>query len=273
VQSGVKELCLVSQDTSAYGRDLRTEGHPPKHAPRSADPTLAELVQQVAAVDGVHWVRLLYLYPDALSPELLELLAHHERVVPYVDMPMQHASDAMLRRMRRGHGARRLRNIVEQLRTSIPSLTLRSAFIVGHPGETQADFDELREFVQWAAPERLAVFRYSDEAGTRSHTLSDKVPPLVAANRERSLMAVGRRISRRNNRALLGRTLEVLVEGPSDEHPLVLMGRHAGQAPEIDGQVYLSTGELADAPPERGSVVSAIVTQASDYDVVAEPQG
>lgn len=259
VASGVREINLVSQDTIAYGRDL-----PPPNG-GGPKPGLADLVRRVADVKGVHWVRLFYLYPESIGPALVELLAHHPRVVPYVDMPLQHAADAMLRRMRRGHGGARLRRIVATLRERIPNLTFRTAFIVGHPGETDAEFDELCDFVRWAEFERVGVFRYSDEESARSHDLPGKVPPLVAANRARRLMAIQRRIAHRKNEALVGRELEVLVSGASDEHEYVLMGRHAGQAPEIDGHVYLSGGEASP-----GQIRRVVVTQASDYDLVGE---
>src|SRR5260370_3221568 len=163
-------------------------------------------------------------------------------------MPLQHASDAMLRRMRRGHGKDRQKRLVERLRKSIPRLTLRTAFIVGHPGETQADFDELCAFVEWARFDHAVLFRYSDEETCASNALPDKVSPLVAANRARKLAAIQRHIAREKNRALVGREIEVLVEGTSEEHDLVMKGRHAGQAPELDGCVYLSHGE----PPAGG---------------------
>jgi len=238
VDAGVRELCLVSQDTVSYGRDLADK------------PRLAELVRQVADVPGVAWLRLFYLYPETLDDELVELLAEHPRIVRYVDMPLQHAADGMLRRMRRGHGGARLRRVVERLRTRIDGLTFRTAFIVGHPGETDAEFDELCEFVRWAQFERVGVFRYSDEDTSKSETLPDKVPARVAAARHRRLMTLQRRIAHQKNAALVGKQLEVLVEGASDEHEYVLMGRHAGQAPGIDVRVE--------------------VTQASDYDLVGE---
>ncbi|HVY49626.1 MAG TPA: 30S ribosomal protein S12 methylthiotransferase RimO [Minicystis sp.] len=250
---GVREVNLVSQDTIAYGRD------------RDERPKLAELVRAVADVEGLSWVRLFYLYPEALDDALVELLAHHPRVVKYVDMPLQHAADAMLRRMRRGHGGARLRQVVTRLKTAIPGLTFRTAFIVGHPGETDAEFDELCEFVRWAEFDRVGVFRYSDEETNRSHALAGKVAPLVAANRSRRLMAVQRKIAHKKNEALVGQELDVLVEGTSDEHEYVLMGRHAGQAPDIDGQVYLSGGEA-----RPGEMRRVVVTQASDYDLVGE---
>ena len=260
VDAGVRELCLVSQDTVSYGRDLADK------------PRLAELVRQVADVPGVAWLRLFYLYPETLDDELVELLAEHPRIVRYVDMPLQHAADGMLRRMRRGHGGARLRRVVERLRTRIDGLTFRTAFIVGHPGETDAEFDELCEFVRWAQFERVGVFRYSDEDTSKSETLPDKVPARVAAARHRRLMTLQRRIAHQKNAALVGKQLEVLVEGASDEHEYVLMGRHAGQAPGIDGQVYLSVDPAAedDAAPRPGQLVRVEVTQASDYDLVGE---
>ncbi|MCC6523932.1 MAG: 30S ribosomal protein S12 methylthiotransferase RimO [Polyangiaceae bacterium] len=258
---GVREVNLVSQDTVAYGRDL------PGGA--SAEARLAPLVRRVADVPGVRWVRLFYLYPEKLDPELVELVAHHPRVLPYVDMPLQHAADAMLRRMRRGHGGARLRRLVDELRQKVPGLTFRTAFIVGHPGESAAEFEELCDFVRAAEFEHLGVFRYSDEESAASHALDAKVPALVAANRWRRLMAIGRRIAARKNAAFVGRELEVLVEGASEEHELVLVGRHRGQAPEIDGQVFLSGGAELDAPPRAGDLVRARVTQATDYDLAA----
>jgi len=253
---GIVELNLISQDTIAYGRDLREPGTPAR---------LADLVRRVADVRGIRWVRLFYLYPEAIDDELVELLAHHPRVVPYVDMPLQHAADAMLRRMRRGHGKDRQRRVVDGLRKAIPDLTFRTAFIVGHPGETDAEFEELCEFVEWARFEHVGVFRYSDEESATSFGFDAKVKPLVAANRYRRVMALQRRVARDANRARIGRELEVLVEGPSDEHEFVMKGRHRGQAPEIDGEVFLSGDEA-----EVGQFRRVKIVQASDYDLVGD---
>jgi ribosomal protein S12 methylthiotransferase len=255
VAGGAIELNLVSQDTMAYGRDL---GKDARHS-------LADLVRRVADVKGVRWVRLFYLYPETVDEALIDLLANHPRVVPYVDMPLQHAADTMLRRMRRGHGKDRQKRVVERLRKAIPGLTFRTAFIVGHPGETQAEYEELCDFVAWARFEHAVVFRYSDEDTCSAHELPDKVPTLVAANRARKLMALQRRIAREKNRALVGRELDVLVEGPSEEHELVMKGRHAGQAPDIDGSVYLSEGEA-----HAGEMRRVRIVQASDWDLVGE---
>jgi ribosomal protein S12 methylthiotransferase len=251
--AGVLELNLISQDTVAYGRDL-------------GDATaLADLVRQVADVPGVRWVRLFYLYPETLTNDLIDVLAEHPRVVPYVDMPLQHASDPMLRRMQRGHGGDRLRQLVEKLRSRVPNLAFRTAFIVGHPGETEQEFDELLDFVRWAEFDHVGVFRYSDEASSHSALLEGKVPEAVAAERAEELMKVQRAISRRKNRARVGQSLDVLVEGVSEENEWVLVGRHAGQAPEIDGCVYLS-GDV----PMPGHMCHVTITQSTDYDLLGE---
>jgi ribosomal protein S12 methylthiotransferase len=252
-QAGVVEINLVSQDTVSYGRERGERG------------ALSRLVTRVADVPGVRWVRLFYLYPEKLDDELVELLASHPRVLPYVDMPLQHAADGMLMRMRRGHGGQRLRDLVEMLRKRVQGLVFRTAFIVGHPGETDAEFDELLDFVRWAEFDRVGVFRYSDEPTSHSFELEGKVKPSVAASRAKKLMSVQRRISKKKNQALIGRELEVLVEGPSEDSELVMVGRHPGQAPDIDGQVYLSGG-----PVLPGDLCRVTITQAGDYDLVGE---
>ncbi len=256
--TGVKEINLVSQDTVSYGRDL----------PKEERVALASLVERVADVPGVRWTRLFYLYPETLDEALIDVLANHPRVVKYVDMPLQHAADAMLKRMRRGHGKDRQKRVVERLRNAIPGLTFRTAFIVGHPGETDEEFDELCEFARWAEFERMGVFRYSDEESSGSVVLEGKVPAVVASKRYRKLMSLQRTIARRKNRALVGTSVDVLVEGASDEHELVMKGRHAGQAPDIDGQVYLSGDES-----RAGQMRRVKITQASDYDLVGEFEG
>lgn len=253
VDLGTVEINLISQDTIAYGRDLED------------DTDLAKLVEAVAEVPGVRWVRIFYLYPEKLQDSLLTLLGQHPRVLPYVDMPLQHASDAMLRRMRRGHGGDRLRRVVDRLRERVNDLVFRTAFIVGHPGETEADFEELLDFVRWARFDRVGVFRYSSEEGTASGAMDAPVPAAVAASRHRKLMAAQRPISREKQRAMVGRELEVLVEGVSDESDLLLEGRWWGQAPEIDGKVYLANGSA-----RPGEIRKVWVTKASDYDLVAD---
>jgi ribosomal protein S12 methylthiotransferase len=251
--AGVLEINLVSQDTIAWGRDLPNK------------PVLSELVRRIGDVKGVRWVRLFYLYPEKLGDDLIDLFANHPRVVPYIDMPLQHAADGMLRRMRRGHGGKRLYELVERLRKRIDQLTMRTAFIVGHPGETDEEFEELLAFIRFSEFDRVGVFRYSDEPSARAFQLEAKVPQALAGKRARKLMSVQRAISKKKNRALIGRELEVLVEGPSEESELVMTGRHAGQAPEIDGIVYLSGG-----PVLPGELRRAVVTQTTDYDLLAD---
>ena len=253
VQAGVIEVNLVSQDTIAYGRDLKDGSN------------LADAVRRIADVPGLRWVRVFYLYPEKMTDDLIDLIGNHPKVVPYIDMPLQHAADAMLRRMKRGHGGDRLRELVLRLRARIPNLFFRTAFIVGHPGETDAEFEELCDFVRFAEFDRVGVFQYSDEHSAHSSTLPDKVPERTIAARAKKLMSIQRKISKKKNRALIGRELDVLVEGPSEDSELVMMGRHAGQAPEIDGCVYLSGGSALPGEFRR-----VRVTQASDYDLVGE---
>lgn len=253
VSQGVLEVNLISQDTIAYGRD------------RDDKTKLADVVSRIADVPGIQWVRMHYLYPETLTDELVELLTGHPRVLPYVDMPLQHVSDKMLRRMKRGHGGKRLYSLIEQLRKRVENLVFRTAFIVGHPGESSDEFEELKQFVSWAEFDRLGVFRYSDEATAASYAQDEKVPVRTAESRARQLMSLQKRISRKKNRQLVGRELEVLVEGASEESELVMVGRHRGQAPEIDGTVYLS-GDVGRA----GRIVTAKVVSCTDYDLMAE---
>jgi len=253
VDLGTVEANLVSQDTIGWGRDL------------PGRPTLADLVEAVADVPGLRWVRLHYLYPERLDGRLVELLAAHPRVLPYVDMPLQHASDPMLRRMRRGQRGDRLRRVVDRLREAIPDLVARTAFIVGHPGETEADFAELVDFVRWARFDHVGVFLYSHEEGTRSGDMEDRVPEDVAEARHRELVAVQRPLSREKLASRVGTEIEVLVDGPSDESELLLAGRWWGQAPDVDGLVHLANGTA-----RPGELRRALVTAAADYDLVAD---
>jgi len=259
VAQGVVEANLVSQDTVAYGRDLAER------------PTLAQLVRALADVRGLRWLRLHYLYPEALTAELLEVLGGHANVLPYVDMPLQHASDSMLRRMRRGHGGRRIYDVVERLRSALPGLVFRTTFIVGHPGESEEDFAELCRLVEWAEFDHVGVFLYSHEEGTHAGEMTDLVPAKTARSRQRKLMQLQRGISRRRAKSRIGTELDVLVDGPSEESEILLDGRWWGQAPEVDGKVILANGTA-----RPGELRRARVTAAADYDLVADlltPEG
>jgi len=249
----VVELNLISQDTIAYGRDL---------AKRES---LAELLEALAEVDGIRWIRAHYLYPEKLSDPLIEAIAQHEKVLPYIDMPLQHASDSMLRAMRRGHGGDRMHKVVERLRRAIPDLVFRTTFIVGHPGETEKDFEELRSFVEWAEFDHVGVFLYSPEDGTPSCEMDDAVDSDLAEARRAALMDVQRPISRERLDLRVGTELDVLVEGVSDESDLLLQGRWWGQAPEVDGSVYLANGTA-----RAGEIRRVLVTDAADYDLMGD---
>jgi ribosomal protein S12 methylthiotransferase len=256
VARGAVEVNLVAQDLTTYGRDL------------SEAPTLAGLVRQIAAVDGLRWLRLHYAYPTATTDELIDAVAEEPRVAKYVDMPLQHVDDELLKIMRRGYSGRTARAVVDKIRARIPGVTLRTTFIVGHPGETEEAFQRLCDFVREAEFDRVGVFTYSLEEGTHAATLGGRVPQRTAERRRRELMRIQRQISKRKMKAMVGRPLEVLVEGPSDESEYLYMGRHEGQAPEIDGSVFLALGEEVRAL-KQGDVVRAHVTHFADYDLSA----
>ncbi len=251
--AGTAEINLVSQDTIAYGRDL--EG----------DANLAALIRALLDVRSLRWLRLFYLYPERMSDELVEILGHGGKLVPYVDAPFQHVTDRMLKIMRRGYNAARQREFVERLRSRIPGLFMRSAFIVGHPGETDEDFAALLEFVRTVELDHVGAFRYSHEEGTHSGTLEALVAPKLIERRARELMKAQRAVSKRRLKSLIGRELDVLVEGESDESELLLVGRHAGQAPEVDGRVHLINGTA-----QPGEIHRVKITHAADYDLVGD---
>jgi ribosomal protein S12 methylthiotransferase len=234
--AGVKEVNLVAQDQTSWGKDL------------PGRPKLARLLRRLDETEGLAWIRLLYVYPTAVTDELIEVLATGRRVLPYVDVPLQHASDRVLRAMRRGVTADRQRRLVERLRAQIPDLTLRTTVIVGFPGETEADFEALCDFVRETRFDRLGCFRYSDEDGTAAALLPNKVPRAVARDRHKRLLALQSGILAEKQAALVGRELPVLVDVAG---PHGAQARLASQAPEIDGGVVLRgdcrAGELRRA--------------------------
>jgi ribosomal protein S12 methylthiotransferase len=267
--AGTREVCLVAQDLTTYGTDL-PEGTGP--AGSGADrPTLATLLADIAGVEGIRWLRLHYAYPSVCGYDLLGVIADSPRVAKYLDVPVQHVDSDVLKRMRRGYGERVVRDLVERVRARIPGVTLRTTFIVGHPGEGDEAFQRLCAFVREAELDRVGVFTYSQEEGTVAALLPGRIPRKVAESRRRELLRIQRDISKKKLRAMRGREIEVLVEGPSDESEYLLMGRHEGQAPEIDGQVYLSFADnAADAPPPApGSLVRAKVMHSAEYDLAA----
>lgn len=248
-----REVNLIAQDLTRYGTDL-----PDK-------PVLAQLLRGLEDVDGLDWVRLHYTYPSAFSDELIDVIAQSPVVVNYVDVPLQHIDDGMLKAMRRGHTSRVTYDLVGRLRDRVDNVVLRSTFIVGHPGETEDAFARLCDFVGEVELDHVGVFPYSPESGTASVDLPNSVPHEVALERQATLMEIQRQISRSKNEALVGSRLQVLVDGISDESDYLMQGRWYGQAPEIDGSVYLGT---VDA--KAGDLVEVMVTDASDYDLAAE---
>lgn len=255
--AGVKELILISQDTTFYGHDRGERG------------SLAALLLKLNSIEGLRRIRLLYLYPTTIDDATLDAMASCEKVCRYVDVPLQHASDRVLRRMRRPGSRVSYEKLLDRIRTRVPGVVLRTTFIVGFPGETEAEFQELLSFVEQSAFDHVGVFRYSHEEGTAAFDLPDDVPPSVKKRRERRLMLAQRQIVRAANRRLVGSRIEVMVDGRSADHELVLQGRSAGQAPEIDPVIYLDGFDLAAVRP--GDIVGAVVTGFRDYDLVARP--
>jgi ribosomal protein S12 methylthiotransferase len=247
---GVKEINVISQDTLSWAKDL------------AGRPRIAELIRALDQVESLAWVRFLYLYPSALSSEVIDAFAEARRVLPYFDVPLQHASDRILRAMKRGVTAERQRRLVETLRARVPGCALRTTFIVGFPGETDADFAELCDFVRAVGFDRVGVFRYSDEEGTSAHALGDKVPAAVSRRRHRELMALQRGIMRAKLAKQVGETADVLVDSAGRDRAV---GRIWSQAPEVDGTVLLRGGARA------GEFVRARIVGARDVDLEAEP--
>ena len=262
VAGGTKEICLVAQDLTTYGTDLPNAQDP-------GAPRLASLLRELGAIDGLGWIRLHYAYPTACSDELLDAIGGETRVASYLDVPIQHVDSGVLKAMRRGYGERQVRDLVERFRARVADGTFRTTFIAGHPGETEAAFQKLCDFVREAELDHVGVFNFSREEGTVAALLPKRVPQKEVDARRRELLRIQREISKKKLRAMRGRRLRVLVEGPSDESEYLLMGRHEGQAPEIDGQVYLSLPPDA-APPAAGTFVDARVTHSAEYDLAAE---
>ncbi len=255
-QQGVREINLIGQDTTCYGEDLGL-----------AD-GLAQLLDRVARLEtpGEKWIRFLYAYPNKLTQRLLDTIAAHPALVKYIDMPLQHASARILKRMKRGASGEIFLKLLERIRRTIPAVAIRTSFIVGFPGETAAEFDELCRFVEAARFDNLGVFTYSDEDTSSSYALDGKLDGRTIQNRKRRLMAIQRRIARARNRALVGTEASVLVEGPSRETELLWEGRLSTQAPDIDGVVLINDFEGAE--PRAGEIRPLRITGSHDYDVL-----
>ena len=253
---GVRELNLIGQDTTVYGEDLGIKDG------------LSQLLARLAQIETPleKWVRFLYAYPNKVTQKLLDTIAEHAAIAKYMDMPLQHASASVLKRMKRGANGDIFLKLIEKIRRTIPGITLRTSFIAGFPGETEQDFEELCRFVEAAQFDRVGVFSYSDEDTSKSFHLDGKVDGKTIERRKRKLMTIQRKISKARNRKLIGKEFSVLVEGPSQETDLLWECRLQSQAPEIDGVTYIN--DFGDIEPTPGQIRRFRVTEAHDYDLV-----
>jgi ribosomal protein S12 methylthiotransferase len=260
VARGVREITLIGQDTTCYGEDLGLKDG------------LAQLLDALAIIPDLRWLRFLYAYPNRITNRLLETIARHDNICKYLDLPLQHASPAVLKRMKRGGSAEIFLKTLEKVRASVPGVALRTSFIVGFPGETAEDLTILEDFIKEAKFDWLGVFNYSDEEGSGAFSLDQKIPKRTIEARKRRLMKLQQSISKRAKQQWIGRELVLLAEGESDETPLLWEARTQFHAPEIDGKVYINDfGELET--PEPGHFYRAQITEAHDYDVVARVIG
>lgn len=254
--SGIREITLIGQDTTCYGEDLGLKDG------------LAVLLERLAAIEELRWVRFLYAYPNKITTRLLETIAGSDKICSYMDVPLQHASAQVLKRMKRGASADIFLKSIEKMRRIVPDLTLRTSFIVGFPGETEKDFEELCEFVTAARFDWLGVFSYSDEEGSEAYHLEHKVAPREIERRRKKLMQLQKRISKKSKALLVGRQFDVLALGPSEETELLWEGRTQMQAPEIDGKLFINDFGEHDTPA-AGEFYRCEITEAHDYDLVA----
>jgi ribosomal protein S12 methylthiotransferase len=254
---GVRELLLISQDTTFYGIDRGERG------------ALARLLRELNGIDGLAWIRLLYLYPTTITDDVLDAMAECEKVCRYVDLPLQHASAAVLKRMRRPGNRKTYDRLLNRIRERVPGVTLRTTLIVGFPGETESDYAELEGFVSDTRFDHVGIFTYSHEEGTRAFALPDDVPAPVKRRRRNRLMARQKKIVAAAQKTRVGAEVDVLVDGPSTEHALVLQGRLEGQAPDIDSVVFLTDCDIGTIPP--GELIRTRIVGARGYDLVAKP--
>ncbi|HKN77330.1 MAG TPA: 30S ribosomal protein S12 methylthiotransferase RimO [Candidatus Acidoferrum sp.] len=260
--SGAREITLIGQDTTSYGEDLGLRDG------------LAQLLERLAQVEDLLWVRFLYAYPNRVTQKLLDTLAAHPRLAKYMDMPLQHASRNVLARMKRGSHGDAFLKLLERIRATIPGVSLRTSFIAGFPGETEADFDELCGFVRAANLDWMGVFEYSDVDNANSYGLDEKVDADTITDRRNRLMAIQKKISREKLRAWKGRAATALVEGPSKDNPLVWEARLEGMAPDIDGKLYLTDIELPGGETaETGDVARVEILKADTYDLIGRVVG
>ena len=256
-EEGIKELILVAQDSSRYGEDLGKQD------------ALAQLLRELAHTDGIEWVRVMYTYPTHISDAFLDVLAGEPKAVKYLDMPLQHASQNVLRLMKRGGNRSSLERLIERVRKRVPGIAVRTTFITGFPGETEEDFNELMTFIRNVEFDRVGVFTYSDEEGTPAYDLPNKVDSRIAKRRRTQLMKEQGKIAKRKHRAVVGKTVRVMFEGESNESELLWQGRMETQAPDIDGCVLINDAP-EDFEPVAGQMVDVLITTAQEYDLVGK---
>jgi len=252
---GVREINLISQDLSDYGSDLETDN-------------LLELLDGLEKVEGIDWIRLFYFYPDDLTEEVMDKIATSKKICSYLDMPVQHFSDNILRKMNRKITGDEILSKTKRLREKIPGIILRTSIIVGFPGETEEDFLKLIDGVRESKFDHLGIFRYSDEDGTPAYKINPKVDPEVIEKRFDLLHEVQKEVVKNKNESMVGKTISVLIEGQHEETELLIRGRHPGQAPEIDGKVIIN--DTKDIPLKVGDIVNVSVSESLDYDLVGE---
>ena len=255
--SGVREVTLIGQDTTCYGEDFDLKDG------------LALLLEKLAGIEDLRWIRFLYAYPNKITGKLLEAIAANEKICSYMDVPLQHASATVLKRMKRGGGADVFLRSIERMRRMIPDLTLRTSFIVGFPGETEKEFEELCDFVREAQFDWMGTFSYSDQEGAGAFGLEKKLSPREIERRRKHLMSIQRQISKKKKKALVGREFDLLLEGESEETELLMEGRTPMHAPEIDGKVLVNDFP-EDLDPQPGRFYRCQITEAHDYDLVAK---
>ncbi|MFN9066915.1 MAG: 30S ribosomal protein S12 methylthiotransferase RimO, partial [Bdellovibrionales bacterium] len=255
---GVKELIIISHDFTDYGWDLRRKNPEALEAP-------VELLRQLAEIEGIQWIRLLYLYPDGITPELIDLIKNNKKFCRYFDMPLQHINDEMLKRMNRKMTRKEIEASLNLIRQEIPDAVIRTQFIVGFPGETQAQFEEILEFLVEQKFDRVGCFQYSPEENTPGGKMEDQIDEKTKNHRWKAVMEVQQNISRDKHRALIGQVLDVIVEGYSEETELLLQGRTSQQAPEIDGVVLINDGQAT-----KGDIVKVRITDSMEYDLIGE---
>lgn len=258
VASGVRELIVISHDFTDYGWDLRRKDETAEESPY-------EVLRALSDVKGLDWVRVLYLYPDGVTPELIQLMKSRNNLVKYFDMPLQHINNEMLKKMNRKMTREKIVDVLNLIRREIPEAVIRTQFIVGFPGETEEQFEELLGFIQEQKFDRVGCFKYSPEENTAGFKMTDQVEEDVKEDRYHRLMKIQMKISRAKHRAFIGKTIPVLIEGVSEESELLLKGRMSQQAPDIDGMVYINSGTA-----NIGEIVPVLITHHHDYDLVGE---